>query len=61
MFEESDKWPAVEQFQENLKAQVPDGKEALLGLQSTSAWLLFATAANECLKSNDNVLERNCI
>ena len=61
MFEEADKWPAVKQFEENLKAQLPDGKQALLGMQSTSAWLLFATAANDCAKANDNVLERNCV
>ena len=39
----------------------PDGKIAGLGLQATSALLLFATAAKACLEANGNVLERECV
>lgn len=60
-FEEADKWPAIKQYQDNLKKYVPDGKEAALGLQSTSAWLLFATAAKDCGDQNDGVISRDCI
>jgi ABC-type branched-subunit amino acid transport system substrate-binding protein len=60
-FEEADKWPAIKQYQDNLKKYVPDGKEAALGLQSTSAWLLFATAAKACGEANDGVIDRNCV
>ncbi len=60
-FEEADKWPAIKQYQDNLKKYVTDGKEAALGLQSTSAWLLFATAAKECGEANDGVISRDCV
>ena len=59
--EEAGKWPATQQYLDNLKKYVPDAKVAPLGVQSTSAWLLFATAANACGKANKGVLERNCI
>lgn len=61
MLEESDKWPAIKQYQDNVKKYVPDGKIANLGVQATSAWMLFATAANDCAKKNNNVLERSCV
>ncbi len=60
-FEEADKWPAIKQYQENLKKYVPDGKEASLGAQSTSAWLLFATAVKECAAKNGNTVTRQCV
>lgn len=60
-FEEADRWPAVQQYLDNLKEFVPDGKVASLGLQSTSAWLLFVTAANTCAEQNDNVIDRTCV
>ncbi len=60
-FEEADQWPAIEQFTEILNTYVPDGKQALLGMHSFSAWLLFAEAANACGEANDSVLTRNCI
>lgn len=59
--EEAAKWPAIKQYQDNLKKYVPDGKEAALGLQSTSAWLLFATAAKACGEKNDGVIDRTCV
>ncbi len=59
--EEASKWPAIKQYQDNLKKYVPDGKEAALGLQSTSAWLLFATAVDACGKKNGNVIDRTCV
>ncbi|MFM8382814.1 MAG: hypothetical protein ACKOA6_12600, partial [Actinomycetota bacterium] len=39
----------------------PEGRIAGLGLQATSAMLLFVTAANACLDANGNVLERECV
>ena len=60
-FEEANKWPAIKQYQDNLKKYVPDGKEAALGLQSTSAWLLFATAAKACGEANKGVISRDCV
>jgi hypothetical protein len=60
-FEEADKWPAIKQYQDNLKKYVQDGKEAALGLQSTSAWLLFATAVKACGEKNGGVVDRTCV
>jgi ABC-type branched-subunit amino acid transport system substrate-binding protein len=61
-FEEADQWPAVQQYNEILDQYVPDHKEnAMLGMQSWSAWLLFATAANACGESNGGVLTRTCV
>ncbi len=60
-FEEADKWPAVQQFVDNLKEYAPDGKAAFLGLQGTSAWLLFAVAADKCATDNDGVISRECV
>lgn len=59
--EEAGKWPATQQYLDLLKKYVPDAKVAPLGIQSMSAWLLFATAANACGKANNGVLERNCV
>ncbi len=60
-FEEADQWPAVQQYLDNLAEFVPGGKVASLGLQSTSAWLLFVTAANTCAEKNANVIDRTCV
>ncbi len=59
--EEADKWPAIQLYLDNLKKYVPDAKVAPLGIQSTSAWLLFAVAADACAKSNDGTITRRCI
>ncbi|MBS1837549.1 MAG: ABC transporter substrate-binding protein [Actinobacteria bacterium] len=59
--EEAAKWPAIEQYQKNLEKYVPGGKQAALGLQSTSAWLLFATAAKACGEKNKGVIDRTCV
>lgn len=59
-FEEADQWPAIADYLELLE-RVPDGKVASLGLQSISAWLLFATAVNECAERDDGVIDRGCI
>lgn len=59
--EEADEWPAVRQYLDNLEQHVPDAKVAPLGVQSTSAWLLFAVAANDCIEANDGTLTRKCI
>jgi hypothetical protein len=59
-FEEADQWPAVQQYLDLLET-VPDAKVASLGLQSMSAWLLFATAADACATANDGVIDRTCV
>ena len=60
-FEEAGEFPAVQQYLDNLQEHVPDGKSALLGMQGTSAFLLFATAAKTCAEKNDGVIDRSCI
>jgi hypothetical protein len=59
-FEEADQWPAVQQYLDLLET-VPDAKVASLGLQSMSAWLLFATAADACATANGGVIDRTCV
>jgi hypothetical protein len=60
-FEEAGQWPAVQQYLDTLAQYVPDGKVASLGLQSTSAWLLFVTAASTCAEKNGGVIDRTCV
>jgi hypothetical protein len=47
-FDMADEVPAMADYLELMERYNPEGKTALLGLQSLSAFLLFATAANEC-------------
>ncbi|GAA2727460.1 ABC transporter substrate-binding protein [Actinocorallia aurantiaca] len=54
-FENADKVPAVKKYQELVAAK--DGKPALLGMQATSAFLLWATAAQKC----GSDLTRECV
>ncbi len=61
MLEEADRWPAVRKYLDLVDTYVDGGETALLGMQSMSAWLLFATAANACSDANDGVLSRDCI
>lgn len=56
-FEEAADNPATQQYLDIVDAV--DGKVALLGAQSVSAWLLFATAAKACDLEND--LSRSCL
>jgi len=60
-FEEADSNKAMADFLDMMATHNPDGRVAGLGLQATSAYLLFAVAANACLDANDNVLERECV
>ncbi len=60
-YEEADKWPAIKQLLDELKKNVAKAHIGDLGIQTTSAWLMFVTAANECLKTNNGVLERECV
>ena len=55
-FEEADKFPGMQAYLDVMKKYNPEGKKAGLGLQSMSAYLMFATAAKACLESNGNVL-----
>ncbi|WP_262402008.1 hypothetical protein [Actinomadura sp. CNU-125] len=54
-FENADKVPAVKQYVDLVEKS--DGKVALLGMQATSAFLLWATAADEC----GSDLTRQCV
>jgi ABC-type branched-subunit amino acid transport system substrate-binding protein len=60
-FEEGDRYPGIASYLEMMSKYNPQGKIAGLGLQATSAYLLFATAANACIDANDGVLERECL
>jgi ABC-type branched-subunit amino acid transport system substrate-binding protein len=53
--------PAIAKFLDNMASYNPGGKVAGLGVQTTSAYLLFVTAANACLDANDGVLDRDCV
>jgi ABC-type branched-subunit amino acid transport system substrate-binding protein len=55
--EEADQNPATQQYIDNVEAV--DGKVALLGAQSWSAWLLFAQSARDCDLEDD--LTRSCV
>lgn len=44
-----------------MKKYNPSGKIAGLGLQTFSAYLMFAQSANGCVKTNNNVIERECV
>jgi ABC-type branched-subunit amino acid transport system substrate-binding protein len=56
-FEEADQNPPTQQYLEMVEAV--DGKVAVLGVQSMSAWLMFATAVKACDLEND--LTRSCV
>ena len=56
-FEEANDNPATAKYIELLEAQ--GGKVALLGAQSMSGWLLFATAARDCDEAGE--LTRTCV
>jgi hypothetical protein len=62
MFEEATEGSATQQLLDVIDEYGPDNtKLASLTGQSFSAWLLFAVAANDCAKSNDGVLTRDCV
>src|SRR6476661_6921617 len=57
-FETAKPGSPTQQYLDAFDKYLPNGKaKALLGLQAWSAWLLFATAANEC----GNDLTRKCV
>jgi ABC-type branched-subunit amino acid transport system substrate-binding protein len=60
-FEEADRYPGMASYLEMMATYNPTGKLAGLGLQATSAYLLFVTAANACIDANGGVLERECM
>jgi hypothetical protein len=60
-FEEADRWPAIKKYLDELRKNVAKAHVGGLGVQSTSAWLMFVTAANGCLADNKGVLERECL
>jgi ABC-type branched-subunit amino acid transport system substrate-binding protein len=62
-FEEADKWPATKQYVQIMHDDGPSNPTiALLGQQSFSAWLLFATSAKGCIEGSGNgQLSRDCI
>jgi len=59
--EEADEWPAIQQYLDINEQYVDGGEVGALGIQSTSAWLLFTVAANACGEKNGGVLDRTCI
>ena len=60
-FEEADNFPGMASYLDMMATYNPEGRVAGLGLQATSALLMFATAANSCLDVNNNILERECV
>jgi ABC-type branched-subunit amino acid transport system substrate-binding protein len=60
-FSEADSSLGVSAYLEMMRTHAPTGRVGSLGLYTTSAMLLFATAANSCLDLDANVLERECI
>lgn len=58
--EERDDWPAVDQYLSILDDHVEDPRAGPLGMQSFSAWLLFATAAGAC-GADGGVVTRTCV
>lgn len=59
--EEADRWPGTKKYLEVNEKYNKGGEVGGLGIQSTSAWLLFVTAANACAKANNGELSRDCI
>jgi ABC-type branched-subunit amino acid transport system substrate-binding protein len=58
LFEHAEAGTPTQQYLDAFDKYLPNGKaKANLGLQAWSAWLLFATAANEC----GNDLTRKCV
>lgn len=47
-FEQQDKYPAIKQYIDNLAKYAGGKKPASLGINATSAWLLFAQSAKAC-------------
>jgi ABC-type branched-subunit amino acid transport system substrate-binding protein len=56
-FEEADRNPATQQYLDLVESR--GGKVATLGVQSLSAWLLFATLAKQCDLADN--LSRSCV
>lgn len=61
LFEEADQVPAVRDYLDMMATYLPDGKVAGLGMQSTSAFLLFSQVARDCIVNGDGVLTRACV
>ncbi len=59
--EEKEMWPGIQKYLDINAKYVPGGDLGGLGIQSTSAWLLFVTAANACGKNNGGEISRDCI
>jgi hypothetical protein len=60
-FEEADRSRAVSDFLAMMEKYNSDGKIAALGMQATSSYLLFGTAAKACIEENAGVLDRECV
>ena len=61
MLEEADKVKAVADYLNMMKTYNDGGKIAALGMQATSSYLLFATAAKQCIEANAGELDRACV
>ena len=60
-FNEAKNYPALQQYLDNLKAYDSSAKAAGLGIQSTSAWLLFASSVKKCAAENGGTVDRTCV
>lgn len=61
MLEEADKVKAVADYLDMMKTHNDGGKIAALGMQATSSYLLFASAAKACIEANGGALDRACV
>lgn len=61
LFEEADQVPAVRDYLDMVATYLPGGKVSGLGMQSMSAFMMFAQVARDCMATNDGVLSRACV
>jgi len=60
-FQETGGNKALQDYENMMSTYNPKGLKAQQGMQGTSAFLLFATAAKSCIATNGGVLERQCV
>ena len=60
-FQEAGGNKALQDYENMMSTYNSKGLKAQTGMQATSAFLLFATAAKSCIATNGGVLERRCV
>lgn len=63
-FEEAARYPAVKKYMDLMEAyrsKVPDAKDAALGVQTMSAWLLLSKGINDCISTGETTITRACV